>query len=115
MAMTCLANWIKNRSFHCAITGPLFLIAVVAFLLEGVGVIHINTHLVWRFVLVGIGLAFPLELHPFGFQPKGWVILATRTLILTRVFKTAMADCRPRNPAHEAGALLGMVSACLAG
>lgn len=50
---------------------PLFLIAGVAFLLEEVGVIHINTLLVWRFVLVGIGLAILLELHPFRFQLKG--------------------------------------------
>ena len=59
--MGCLANWLKNRSFHCAITGPLFLIAGAAFLLEGVGVIPVNNHLVWGFVLVGIGIAFLLE------------------------------------------------------
>ena len=39
MAIGCLANWLKNRSFHCAITGPLFLIAGVAFLLAGVRMI----------------------------------------------------------------------------
>ena len=32
MAIGCLANWLRNRSFHCAITGPLFLIAGVVFL-----------------------------------------------------------------------------------
>ena len=31
MAIGCLANWLRNRSFHCAITGPLFLIAGVVF------------------------------------------------------------------------------------
>jgi hypothetical protein len=61
MAIGCLANWLKNRSFHCAITGPLFLIAGAAFLLAGVGVIHFNNVPVWRFVLVGIGIAFLLE------------------------------------------------------
>lgn len=61
MAIGCLANWRKNRSFHCAITGPLFLIAGVAFLLTVVGVIHVNTPLVGRFVLIGIGTAFLLE------------------------------------------------------
>jgi hypothetical protein len=61
MAIGCLANWLKNRSFHCAITGPLFLIAGAAFLLEGVGVIPVNNHLVWGFVLIGIGIAFLLE------------------------------------------------------
>jgi hypothetical protein len=61
MAIGCLANWTKNRSFHCAITGPLFLLAGVSFLLPGVRVSHVNAHLVWRFVLVGIGIAFLLE------------------------------------------------------
>jgi hypothetical protein len=61
MAVGCLANWLKNRAFHCAVTGPLFLIAGVAFLLAGVRVIHVNTALVWRFVLIGIGIAFLLE------------------------------------------------------
>jgi hypothetical protein len=55
------ANWLKNRSFHCAITGPLFLIAGVAFLLAAVSVIHVNTGLVWQFVLIGIAIAFLLE------------------------------------------------------
>jgi len=61
MAIGCVANWLKHRSFHCAITGPLFLIAGIAFLLAGVGVIHFNTLLVWQFLLVGIGIAFLLE------------------------------------------------------
>jgi hypothetical protein len=61
MAVGCLANWFKNRSFHCAITGPLFLVAGVAFLLAGVRVVHVDTLLVWRFVLVGTGIAFLLE------------------------------------------------------
>ncbi len=63
MAIGCLANWLKNRSFHCAITGPLFLAAGVAFLLAGVGVIHVNTVLVWRFILIGTATAFLLELR----------------------------------------------------
>ena len=61
MAFGCLANWLKNRSFHCAITGPLFLIAGVAFLLAGVRMIDINAVWVWRFVLIGVGIAFLLE------------------------------------------------------
>ena len=61
MAIGCLANWLKNHSFHCAITGPLFLIASIAFLLARVRVIHVNTLFVWRFVLIGIGIAFLLE------------------------------------------------------
>jgi hypothetical protein len=71
MAISCLADWLENRPFHSAITVPFISDSGVAFLLEEVGVIHINTLLVWRFLLVGIGLEFRLELHPFRFQPKG--------------------------------------------
>ncbi len=60
-ASACVANWLKNRSFHGALTSPLFLVAGVVFLLGSVGVIRINTALVWRFVLVGISIAFLLE------------------------------------------------------
>ncbi len=61
MAVGCLANWLKNRSFHCAITGPLFLVAGVAFLLAVVRLVHINSHYVWWSVVIGIGIAFLLE------------------------------------------------------
>ena len=61
MAIGCVANWLKNRTFHCGITGPLFLIAAVVFLLSDVSTTHVNSHLVWPFVLVGVGIAFLLE------------------------------------------------------
>ena len=61
MAIGCLANWRRNRSFHCAITGPLFLIAGAVFLLSGVRTIHVNALWVWQIVLIGIGIAFLLE------------------------------------------------------
>ena len=61
MAIACLANLLRNRTFHCAITGPLFLIGGVMFLLSGVRMIQINTRWVWPFVLVGVCVAFLLE------------------------------------------------------
>jgi hypothetical protein len=61
MAIGCLANWLRNRTFHCSITGPLFLIGGVTFLLSDVGTIHIGTRWVWPFVLIGVGIAFLLE------------------------------------------------------
>jgi len=61
MAIGCLANWVKNHSLHCVITGPLFLVAGVIFLLSGVGLIRLNASWVWPLVVAGVGLAFLLE------------------------------------------------------
>jgi hypothetical protein len=61
MAIGCVANWFRNRSFHCVITAPLFLIGGVVFLLSGMHMIHANTAWVWSFVLIGVGIAFLLE------------------------------------------------------
>jgi hypothetical protein len=61
MAIGCFANWLRNRSFHCVITGPMFLIGGVMFLLSGMRMIHVNTRWVWPFILVGTGIAFLLE------------------------------------------------------
>ena len=61
MAIGCLANWRKNRTFHCAITGPLFLIAGTLFLPSAMRMIHVSTHWVWTFVLIAVGIALLLE------------------------------------------------------
>lgn len=61
MAVGCLANWLRNRSFHCAITGPLFLLTGVLFLLSGMRTVSVNTLWIWPLVLMGTGIAFLLE------------------------------------------------------
>ena len=61
MAIGCFANWLRNRTYHCAVTGPIFLIAGVVFLFSGVRTRHVDPLWVWPFVLVGVGVAFVLE------------------------------------------------------
>ena|SRR5215470_12770997 len=61
MAIGCVANWFRNRTFHCAITGPLFFLAAVVFLLSNLGITHVNLVLIWPFVFVGVAIAFLLE------------------------------------------------------
>ena len=46
MAVGCVANWLRNRTLHCVITGPLFLIAALVFLLSDVTGTHVNSLLV---------------------------------------------------------------------
>lgn len=57
----CIANWLRNRSFHCAITAPLFLIAAMLFLLDILSIARVNVSLVWSLLFIGTGVAFLLE------------------------------------------------------
>src|SRR5215472_13195738 len=61
MGIGCLANWSRNRTFHCGITGPLFFLAAAVFLLSDLGMTHVNVVLIWPFVCAGVAIAFLLE------------------------------------------------------
>lgn len=61
MGIGCAANWFRNRTLHCGITAPLFLILGVMSLLSDTEVIHISSALVWDLTLIGVGIAFFLE------------------------------------------------------
>jgi len=57
----CVANWSRNRTFHCGISAPLLLAAGLIFLLTDIGVLHIEPGFVWPFLLLGVVIAFLLE------------------------------------------------------
>src|SRR5215469_6414911 len=59
MAVGCFANAFKNRTYHCVLTGPLFLIAAI--LLLSSDFTHVKPSLTWIAVVVGTGIAFFLE------------------------------------------------------
>jgi len=59
MAVGCFANALKNRTYHCMLTGPLFLIAGI--LLLSSNLTHVKRILIWSGVIVGTGIAFWLE------------------------------------------------------
>ena len=68
LGLACLINFGRNRTFHCGLTGPLFLIAaVVAFLMEA-RVWSVNEDALWGLVLVGVALAFLVEWRAVGRQ-----------------------------------------------
>ena len=59
MAVGCFANALKNRTYHCVLTGPLFLLAAI--LLLSSDFTHIKPLVIWVGVLGGTGIAFLLE------------------------------------------------------
>ena len=59
MAGGCFANALKNRTYHCMLTGPLFLIAGILSLSSNLT--HVKPILIWTGVIVGTGTAFLLE------------------------------------------------------
>ena len=61
VAIGCAVNGLRNRTLHCAITGPAFLIAGAVFLLSDMGLSAINSRFVWPFVAVVTGISFLLE------------------------------------------------------
>lgn len=61
VAIGCAANWVRNRTLHCGITGPLFLIAGAVFLLSDLRVFQINPCIVWPIVAIVTCLSFLLE------------------------------------------------------
>ena len=61
-------EWLRNRSFHCVITGPLFLIGGVVVLLSGTRTIHVDTLWVGPVLFIGVGIAFLLEWR-YGRRP----------------------------------------------
>ena len=59
MAFGCFANAFKNRTYHCVLTGPLFLVGAI--LLLSSDMTHSKPAVIWTAVLAGTGIAFFLE------------------------------------------------------
>ncbi len=61
MGLACLVNLAQNRTFHCAITGPFFLLVAVALALQSYGMWNVSKAVLWPTVLIVVGIAFLLE------------------------------------------------------
>ena len=57
----CVINWFRNRTLHCAITGPLFFIASGMFLLSDLHTVAISLDYVWVGLAITTGVSFLLE------------------------------------------------------
>jgi hypothetical protein len=59
MGAACAATWWRYRTFHCAITGPLFIIAAAG--LAATGGRLADQPAFWGLVLIVVGVAFLME------------------------------------------------------
>jgi hypothetical protein len=61
LAAGCFANWSRNRTLHCAITGPLFLIVGLLSLLSELLAFRFPGLLFNLILLFGVAIAFLIE------------------------------------------------------
>ncbi len=61
LGLACGINFARNRTYHCAITAPIFLLGAVAAGLDAAGVWSVPENILWPLVMIGVGAAFLLE------------------------------------------------------
>jgi len=66
LAAACVLNFGRNRTLHCGMTAPLFLLGAVAAALVEAGAWRLDLAIVWGLVLVGVGIAFVIEWRTVG-------------------------------------------------
>lgn len=66
LAAACVANFRRNRTLHCAVTGPLFGVGAIVALVTEAGVWEVDQNLFWGVMLVGVALAFVVEWRTVG-------------------------------------------------
>ncbi len=66
LGAACFLNFARNRTLHCALTGPVFLLAAGVAALVEVGIWSLDLLAVWGVVLAAVGLAFIIEWRTVG-------------------------------------------------
>ena len=61
MSGACFLNYWRNRTLHCIVTGPVFLVSAVVTALSRAGIWHVDQVLLWGLVLTAVALAFIIE------------------------------------------------------
>lgn len=61
LGLACFANLVRNRIFHCAITGPFFFLIAAAFALRASGIWTVSAGALWTIVVIVVCAAFLLE------------------------------------------------------
>jgi hypothetical protein len=71
LAAACFVNFGRNRTLHCALTGPLFVVGAIVALSIEAGVWNVDQSVLWAVMLVGVALAFLIEWRTVGHQRRG--------------------------------------------
>ncbi len=66
VGLACFFNFARNRTFHCFITGPFFMLVAIALALETHGVWRLGNAVLWPVVLIVVGIAFLVERRVAG-------------------------------------------------
>lgn len=61
MGLACFLNFARNRTFHCVITGPFFLLVALALAVASYELWPVSNAVLWSAVLIVVGIAFLLE------------------------------------------------------
>jgi hypothetical protein len=68
LAAACFVNFGRNRTLHCGLTGPLFLVAAIVALLMETEIWSVDQNILWGVVLIGVAVAFLIEWRTMGRQ-----------------------------------------------
>jgi len=61
MGGACFVNFQVNRTLHCALTGPVFVVAAAVTALEDARIWLLDMALVWSIMVAAVALAFLIE------------------------------------------------------
>jgi hypothetical protein len=61
LGVACVVNVARNRTLHCLITGPFFLLVAIALALRAAGIWHLPIPELWPLVLIVVSVAFLIE------------------------------------------------------
>ena len=66
LGTACFINFGRNRTLHCGLTGPIFILGAIAVGLIEAGAWAFDLSAVWGVVLIAVGIAFVIEWRSGG-------------------------------------------------
>jgi hypothetical protein len=70
LGSACFLTFGRNRTLHCGMTGPVFLLAAIVAALVEAERWSLDLSVVWGVVLIAVGLAFVIEWRTVGQDRK---------------------------------------------